>query len=160
MGATPPGNRAKWLTYAKDPFDLERFSQIRQIAAEILSSSDDPNTTGSVIDLFKRNFGYATPKVDVRAAANASNSGANSSTTLNFFSNHFPPLFPVNRRSSSNGNAGVRQAHPSVITPQIGLWNHFNSHKSPHSPPAITTPCEGRTAPHRHRRLTRDPSFL
>ena len=56
------------LTYAKDPFDLERFSQIRQIAAEILSSSDDPQITGSVIDLFQKNFGYATPKVDVRAA--------------------------------------------------------------------------------------------
>src|SRR6266851_5457984 len=54
------------LAYVKDPFDLERFNQIRQIAAEILSSSDDPNTTDSVIDLFKRNFGYATPKVDVR----------------------------------------------------------------------------------------------
>src|ERR1700756_1736287 len=48
------------------------------------------------------------------AVVNASNSGANSSTTLNFFSNHFPPIFPVNRRSSSNGNAGVRQAHPFV----------------------------------------------
>src|ERR1700686_472415 len=48
------------------------------------------------------------------APANASSSGANSSTTLKFFSNHFPPIFPVNRRSSSNGNAGVRQAHPFV----------------------------------------------
>src|SRR5246127_2104262 len=48
------------------------------------------------------------------AVVNASNSGANSSTTLNFFSNHFPPIFPVSRRSSSNGNAGVRQAHPLV----------------------------------------------
>jgi ADP-ribose pyrophosphatase YjhB (NUDIX family) len=56
------------LTYAKDPFDLERFNQIRQIAAEILVSSDDPNAVDSVIDLFKKNFGYATPKVDVRAA--------------------------------------------------------------------------------------------
>jgi ADP-ribose pyrophosphatase YjhB (NUDIX family) len=56
------------LTYAKDPFDLERFNQIRQIAAEILSSSDDPQITDSVLALFKSNFGYATPKVDVRAA--------------------------------------------------------------------------------------------
>lgn len=56
------------LTYTKDPFDLERFTQIRQIAAEILTSSDDPNAVDSVIDLFKGNFGYATPKVDVRAA--------------------------------------------------------------------------------------------
>jgi ADP-ribose pyrophosphatase YjhB (NUDIX family) len=56
------------LTYAKDPFDLERFNQIRQIAAEIFASSDDPSAIDSVIDLFKKNFGYATPKVDVRAA--------------------------------------------------------------------------------------------
>jgi ADP-ribose pyrophosphatase YjhB (NUDIX family) len=56
------------LTYAKDPFDLERFNQIRQIAAEILSSSNDPQSTDSVLALFKSNFGYATPKVDVRAA--------------------------------------------------------------------------------------------
>src|ERR1700756_4317078 len=48
------------------------------------------------------------------AVVNASNSGANSSTTLNFFSNPFPPILPVNRRSSSNGNAGVRQAQPFV----------------------------------------------
>jgi ADP-ribose pyrophosphatase YjhB (NUDIX family) len=56
------------LTYAKDPFDLERFNQIRQIVAEILSSPYDPHTTDSIIDLFQKNFGYATPKVDVRAA--------------------------------------------------------------------------------------------
>src|SRR5882762_5937664 len=56
------------LTYAKDPFDLERFTQIRQIAAEILSSPDDPASTDSIINLFQKNFGYATPKVDVRAA--------------------------------------------------------------------------------------------
>jgi ADP-ribose pyrophosphatase YjhB (NUDIX family) len=56
------------LTYAKDPFDLERFTQIRQIAAEILSSPDDLATTDSIIHLFQKNFGYATPKVDVRAA--------------------------------------------------------------------------------------------
>lgn len=56
------------LTFAKDPFDLERFTQIRQIAAEILSSSGDPDAADSVIDLFQKNFGYATPKVDVRAA--------------------------------------------------------------------------------------------
>jgi ADP-ribose pyrophosphatase YjhB (NUDIX family) len=56
------------LTYAKDPFDVERFTQIRQIAAEILSSGNDPANMDFLIDLFKVNFGYATPKIDVRAA--------------------------------------------------------------------------------------------
>src|SRR6266851_1771301 len=66
------------LAYVKDPFDLERFNQIRQIAAEILSSSDDPNTTDSVIDLFKRNFGYATQRST--SAPPSSTTGASSSS--------------------------------------------------------------------------------
>jgi hypothetical protein len=71
--ATKPPNWLQWaqrlqaisqngLTYAKDPFDLERFNQVRQIAAEILSASDDPDVTDSIVDLFKRNFGYPTPR--------------------------------------------------------------------------------------------------
>jgi ADP-ribose pyrophosphatase YjhB (NUDIX family) len=56
------------LTYARDPFDVERFNQVRQIAAEILASGSATTPTESLVDLFKRNFGYATPKVDVRAA--------------------------------------------------------------------------------------------
>ena len=56
------------LTYARDPFDLERFQQVRQIAAEMLASASATTSAEELIELFKKNFGYATPKVDVRAA--------------------------------------------------------------------------------------------
>jgi ADP-ribose pyrophosphatase YjhB (NUDIX family) len=56
------------LTYSKDPFDVERFNQVRQIAAEILASGSASTTPEALVEIFKRNFGYATPKVDVRAA--------------------------------------------------------------------------------------------
>ncbi len=55
------------LTYSENPYDIERYHQVRQIAAEILAthSTLEPN---QILDLFKREDGYATPKVDVRAA--------------------------------------------------------------------------------------------
>lgn len=56
------------LTYARNPFDVERFNQVRQVSAEMLASSSDSAPTESIVELFQRNFGYATPKVDVRAA--------------------------------------------------------------------------------------------
>lgn len=56
------------LTYSKDPFDVERFNQVRRIAAEILASASETTSAESLVDVFRRNFGYATPKVDVRAA--------------------------------------------------------------------------------------------
>jgi ADP-ribose pyrophosphatase YjhB (NUDIX family) len=56
------------LTFSKDPFDVERFNQVRQIAGEILAAGSAATTPEALVELFKRNFGYATPKVDVRAA--------------------------------------------------------------------------------------------
>ena len=53
------------LTYAKDPFDRERYEQIRHIAAEMLAEKADAKTK-DVLDLFSREKDYATPKVDVR----------------------------------------------------------------------------------------------
>lgn len=53
------------LTYSKDPFDRERYMQIKQLCAEILAAqSGKPldEATG-VLELEK---GYPTPKVDVR----------------------------------------------------------------------------------------------
>ncbi len=55
------------LTYAQDPYDRERYTQLQRVAVEIMSSysgADFPQ----VLDLFQREQGYATPKVDVRAA--------------------------------------------------------------------------------------------
>jgi ADP-ribose pyrophosphatase YjhB (NUDIX family) len=55
------------LTYAKDPYDRERYAEIRSLAAEMggaLSGEED-----RVLEtLFAAECGYATPKVDVRAA--------------------------------------------------------------------------------------------
>jgi hypothetical protein len=55
------------LTYARDPFDRERYEQIRHIAAEMLAGQAGVKI-GDVLDLFVREKDYATPKVDVRGA--------------------------------------------------------------------------------------------
>ncbi len=55
------------LTYAKDPFDVERYEAIRQIAAEIAASYGQVEVE-TVAALFAENIGYATPKLDVRGA--------------------------------------------------------------------------------------------
>ena len=54
------------LTYAKDPYDVERYEQVRMIAAEIAASRSE--APASRIDvLFEGELGYATPKLDIRA---------------------------------------------------------------------------------------------
>ena len=52
-------------TYARDHFDVERYRQIQQIAAEILSASSG-HAVDRIDGLFDQQVGYATPKVDVR----------------------------------------------------------------------------------------------
>lgn len=53
------------LTYAEDPYDVERYEQIRAIAVEMAAahSGDDP---AIIQGLFTRDDGYVTPKIDVR----------------------------------------------------------------------------------------------
>lgn len=53
------------LTYTKNKFEIERFERIREISAEIMSEYSGTDF-GAVLDLFKEQSGYATPKVDVR----------------------------------------------------------------------------------------------
>lgn len=53
------------LTFARDPFDVERYEAVRQIAAEIISAGSSADIP-FVLDLFSGEIGYATPKVDVR----------------------------------------------------------------------------------------------
>ena len=53
------------LTYCKDPFDIERFKEIRVLAAEILEDHSDADLP-YIHDLFSGEVGYATPKVAVR----------------------------------------------------------------------------------------------
>lgn len=55
------------LTYATGAYDRERYEAICGIAAEMLAAGTGWDR-GAVIDLFKGDVGYATPKVDVRAA--------------------------------------------------------------------------------------------
>jgi ADP-ribose pyrophosphatase YjhB (NUDIX family) len=54
------------LTYAKDPYDVERYQQIRRIAAEIAALRSG-TSTDSIEALFSEGSGYATPKLDIRA---------------------------------------------------------------------------------------------
>ena len=54
------------LTYARDPFDVERYKAVREVAAEMAATHTDADVT-HVRDLFASEVGHATPKVDVRA---------------------------------------------------------------------------------------------
>jgi ADP-ribose pyrophosphatase YjhB (NUDIX family) len=56
------------LTYAKDPFDIERYESIRELAAEIMARGTNAREIEPIVDLFKVHLGYATPKIEVRAA--------------------------------------------------------------------------------------------
>lgn len=56
------------LTWSRDPFDTERYEAVRQIAAEIMVSGSGLKDPSILVDLFKGDVGYATPKVDVRGA--------------------------------------------------------------------------------------------
>ncbi len=56
------------ITYTKDHYDTERYEAVRQIAAEILDAGTGSAGLQPVLDLLNRDKGYATPKVDVRAA--------------------------------------------------------------------------------------------
>ncbi len=57
------------LSYCKDPFDIQRYEEIRRIAAEVLAAGASLPDARQALELFKGEVGYATPKVDVRAAA-------------------------------------------------------------------------------------------
>ena len=53
------------LAYSKDPFDIERFEELRELALEILQNYTDSELP-RIRDLFAGEDGHATPKVDVR----------------------------------------------------------------------------------------------
>lgn len=55
------------LTFSENPYEIERYKQIREIAAEMMSAGFDLETK-DFIDLFSKEQGYATPKIDVRGA--------------------------------------------------------------------------------------------
>lgn len=54
------------LAYATDPFDRQRYTRLRELAAEILAQYTDVPLT-AVRGLFANETGYQTPKIDTRA---------------------------------------------------------------------------------------------
>jgi len=56
------------LTFCRDPFDRLRFDRIRELAASLTAERSDTDRA-KVLELFRHDAGYATPKVDVRGAA-------------------------------------------------------------------------------------------
>ena len=57
------------LTYCQDKFDIQRYYEIRDIAAEMMASEAALPAPGLLQKLFAQQSGYATPKIDVRIAA-------------------------------------------------------------------------------------------
>lgn len=55
------------LAYSRDPYDLERFRALRALAVEIMAQYAQADLR-PLAGLFEHETGYATPKVDVRAA--------------------------------------------------------------------------------------------
>jgi Hydrolase of X-linked nucleoside diphosphate N terminal/NUDIX domain len=55
------------LTFCRDPYDRERYEAVRQLAARIFAARTDASIE-RIEALFAGETGYATPKVDVRAA--------------------------------------------------------------------------------------------
>lgn len=55
------------LAYTDDAYDVERYTRLREIAAEILAQKSDLNLE-TVKNLFCSETGYQTPKIDTRAA--------------------------------------------------------------------------------------------
>jgi Hydrolase of X-linked nucleoside diphosphate N terminal/NUDIX domain len=53
------------LAYAESPYDIERYTAIRTVAAEMIAQGSGADTS-RVLELFACDAGYATPKVDVR----------------------------------------------------------------------------------------------
>jgi ADP-ribose pyrophosphatase YjhB (NUDIX family) len=55
------------LEYSKDPYDRDRFTALRRLAAHILAERTSAGTA-RIESLFDAETGYATPKVGVRGA--------------------------------------------------------------------------------------------
>ena len=56
------------LAYCTDPYDRERYEESRRLAAQMKTWGAGLSNIVAIENLFKREVGYATPKIDVRAA--------------------------------------------------------------------------------------------
>lgn len=53
------------LTFPRNPFENERYEAVRQVAADMMAAGSGADLE-MILDLFKDNIGYMTPKVDTR----------------------------------------------------------------------------------------------
>lgn len=56
------------LHFAENDYQSERFSRLIEIAAEIISDHSDLGQA-DLVELYNKQIGYATPRIDVRGAA-------------------------------------------------------------------------------------------
>ena len=56
------------LTFSRDVFDIERYEAVRRIAAEMMAGHSTV-PADRILELFRKEDGYATPKVDCRGFA-------------------------------------------------------------------------------------------
>ncbi len=56
------------LTFSRDPYDRERYEQLRALAARAMAAGSGTDAA-HIEALFASQDGYATPKIDVRGAA-------------------------------------------------------------------------------------------
>lgn len=55
------------LTYTEGSYDRARYERIRELASKLMARAADAELE-KVVELFRGEYGYATPKVDVRGA--------------------------------------------------------------------------------------------
>jgi Hydrolase of X-linked nucleoside diphosphate N terminal len=55
------------LAYCKDPYDRQRYEEIQRLAAEMMAKGVGLPDATPLVDLFKNDVGYATPKIDTRS---------------------------------------------------------------------------------------------
>jgi ADP-ribose pyrophosphatase YjhB (NUDIX family) len=55
------------LAFCSDPFDRQRYGRIRELAASLISQGSG-QADHALLERFREDTGYATPKIDVRAA--------------------------------------------------------------------------------------------
>src|SRR5262245_49515037 len=55
------------LAYAQDRFDIQRYERVRELSCELMAQGSELDKA-KILELFRGETGYATPKVDVRGA--------------------------------------------------------------------------------------------
>ena len=55
------------LTFTQDVYDRQRFERIRELASVMMAQGAQDDSQ-RILDLFRQEVGYATPKIDVRGA--------------------------------------------------------------------------------------------